>query len=35
MTTEFGPIKYRRWLQRAFYVWAIIAVLAVIIRFAK
>jgi len=31
MTAEFGPMKYRRWLQRVFYVMVAVAVLAVVV----
>jgi hypothetical protein len=31
MTAEFAPIKYRRWLQRVFYVSVIIGLAAVAI----
>lgn len=29
MTAEFAPLKYRRWLQRAFYVAVVLGVVAV------
>jgi len=36
MTAEFGPLKYRRWIQRVFYAMVGVAVLAVIVlQFAK
>lgn len=36
MTAEFGPMKYRRWGQRMFYVAVILGVAAVVIgQFAK
>jgi len=31
MTAEFGPLKYRKWVQRAFYVAVILGVAAVVI----
>jgi hypothetical protein len=31
MTAEFGPMKYRKWAQRAFYLAVILGVAAVIV----
>jgi hypothetical protein len=36
MTAEFGPLKYRKWTQRGFYVMVGLGVLAiVVVQFVK